>query len=326
MKIAIFSAATRKSRSGNWVTASRWASLLRSAGHHVGILHSADQIEGSAADVLIGLHARRSGPAVLKFRKMFPQRLAMVALTGTDLYGDLSPTRKRHSKTATKSLDVCSQIILLQPLMARRLKQSWKLKSSVVMMDVAAKKRASVRKSQQPLRVCVVGHLRHEKDPFRAAMAVRKLPDGVQVHVVHAGQALSDSFRIRAESEGVRNENWNWIGSITHSEVTTLMQRCDLLVNTSRSEGAPNVLFEAMSKRLPVIASKIDGHVGVLGKAYRGYFEVGNTAALHNMLVRCATNESFYALLSTSIDSLVKKYKPGNERKALLKAIANCSV
>lgn len=324
MKIAIFSAATRETRSGNWVTASRWAGLLREAGHRAEILHEIDEIDHCEADVLIGLHARRSGLAVIRFRKLFPQGHAIVALAGTDLYGDLSPTRKRHSRTAVKALDACHQIILLQPLMAKRLKPSWNAKSSVVMMDVIPDIRSLKRKLNQPMLACVVGHLRHEKDPFRAAMAVRKLPRGVEVKVIHAGIALSASFQNRAESEGQRNANWNWLGSISHREVARLMRRCDLLINTSRSEGAPNVLFEALSVRLPVIASRIDGHVGVLGKEYSGYFKVGDTLGLQKLLVRCATNQAFYSGLSTSIENLAKKYKPGNECKALLKAIANC--
>jgi len=99
------------------------------------------------------------------------------------------------------------------------------------------------------------------------------------------------------------------------------MRTSDVLINSSRAEGAPNVLFEAIGHRLPIIASKIDGHVGVLGSDYRGYFKVGDTNGLQRLLMRCATDEKFYRQLVSSVDKLAQKYRPGNELKMLQKAI-----
>ncbi len=325
MKIAIFSVATRETRSGNWVTASRWQQLLRSAGHRVTILHDRLEVQRCDADMLIGLHARHSGLTLLRFKKLYPHRKTMVVLSGTDIYKDLAPTRKRHSITAGRSLDVCDQIILLQPLMMKRLKRTWQAKSTVVMMDAARTTPPRKRAVGSSLQACVVGHLRYEKDPFRAAMSVRELPQGVVVKVTHVGRALSDSFHDRACRESKRNSSWNWLGSVPYAEVQTLMRSSDLLVNTSRSEGAPNVLFEAISCRLPIIASRIDGHVGVLGDNYRGYFQVGDTQGLQQLLIRCANDGKFYQYLLRASDSLAKKYRPGGELGSLLSAIASCS-
>ena len=323
MRIAIFSKATRETRSGNWVTASRWKKLLRSAKHRVSILHDEHEVETCEADLLIGLHARRSGKALRIFKRINPCGSTIVALTGTDIYRDLSPTRIRKSTTAIRSLNECDQIILLQPLMAKRLRAAWRQKSSVVLMDAANVNAPTRRDWSSPLNACVVGHLRYEKDPLRAAMAVRTLPRDVAIEITHAGRALTDSFQHRADRELHQNANWNWLGSVEHTEVQQLMRTSDVLINSSRAEGAPNVLFEAISWRLPIIASKIDGHVGVLGSGYRGYFKVGDTNGLQKLLVRCATDESFYRQLVSSNEVLANKYRPGNELKMLLGAI-NC--
>ena len=322
MQIAIFSKATRNTRSGNWVTANRWQTLLRSAGHRVSILHDEDEFENCSADLLIGLHARRSARALKIFKRINPGGTTMVVLTGTDLYGDLSPGRKRRSATAVGSLNRCDRIILLQPLMARRLTGTWRSKSSVVLMDVPKNKAVAKRKSGSTFKACVVGHLRYEKDSLRAAMAVRKLPGDVSIEVTQVGGALSDSLQERADRELRNNANWNWLGSVPHAKVQHLMRTSDVLINSSRSEGAPNVLFEAIGWRLPVIASKIDGHVGVMGSDYRGYFKPGDTDGLQKLLVRCARDEKFYRQLVDSVEVLAKKYRPGNELKALQDAIA----
>jgi len=323
LRIAIFTAAVRDSRAGNWVTATRWQQLLRSAGHHVSILHDDDEVHEFRGNVIIGLHARRSSTALLRFRKQRPQSVTLVALTGTDLYRDLSPTRKHHPALASKSLDHCDRIILLQPLMLKGLKRKWKTKSSVVMMDVTRQRKTPPRSQpRQTLSACVVGHMRYEKDPLRAAMAVRSLPPEVQIKVAHAGKALTDSLESRATDEAAKNENWSWLGSISHGKGQQLMRSSDVLINSSRAEGAPNVLFEAISWRLPIIASKIDGHQGVLGKQYPGYFTVGDTKGLRKLLIKCCQSKNFYSELVQCIDALARDYAPGNELKSLLSAIA----
>ena len=248
----------------------------------------------------------------------------MVALTGTDIYRDLSPSRKHQSATATRSLNDCDHIILLQPLMAKRLGRKWRLKSSVVLMDVPKVKAPARRRlSTGTLKACVVGHMRYEKDPLRSAMAVRKLPRNVSIEVTHVGRALTDSFQNRADRESCQNQNWNWLGSVPFVKVQRLMRSYDVLINSSRAEGAPNVLFEAIGWRLPVIASKIDGHVGILGSDYPGYFKVGDTDGLQKLLVRCAKDEAFYRQLVAAVEKLARKYRPGNELKMLRKAIVD---
>ena len=312
MRILIFTPATRASRTGNWATASRWQRLLRDAGHQVDIAHEESPKSSSAfdnAELLIGLHARRSGKTLIRFKKKHPHRAAIVALTGTDLYRDLSPNRQRKSATAIQALDICDQIILLQPLMSNRLRSAWRKKSSVVMMDALASARPRPKAIASPLKVCVVGHLRHEKDPLRTAMAVRKLPADVDIKVTHVGAALTPALHNRAEDESASNPNWQWRGSVNQSQVSRLMQSSHVLVNSSRVEGAPNVLFEAIGFGLPAIVSRIDGHVGVMGKAYCGYFPLGDHHELKKLMIRCLNSPSFYQRLCKSMLELQNKYK-----------------
>ena len=46
-----------KSRKGNWVTAERWARILRRLGHRVAIRQAFD---GGRCELMIALHARKS--------------------------------------------------------------------------------------------------------------------------------------------------------------------------------------------------------------------------------------------------------------------------
>src|SRR4029077_14402852 len=46
--------------------------------------------------------------------------------------------------------------------------------------------------------VCVLGHLRPVKDPFRTALAARRLPASSRIRVRHAGAALSPAMEKQA--------------------------------------------------------------------------------------------------------------------------------
>src|SRR5205809_4166753 len=107
MKIFMACPAPAGSRKGNRVTAKRWASILKGLGHRVVI---GQDYDGSPADLLVALHARRSYQAVESFRQQHPELPLVVALTGTDFYSEIHRSRK-HSR----SLKLASQVILLQP-------------------------------------------------------------------------------------------------------------------------------------------------------------------------------------------------------------------
>jgi len=75
---------TPESRSGNQVTAVRWANILRKIGHRVVI---SQQYNGEEIDLLVALHARKSFDSIDHFRRAHSGRPLIVALTGTDVRG-----------------------------------------------------------------------------------------------------------------------------------------------------------------------------------------------------------------------------------------------
>ena len=189
MQILLFSPKSAASRSGNWTTASRWRKQLESAGHRVKLCTDPGLQQFGNADMLIGLHAKRSAKIVMRFKRLTPDRPALIALTGTDLYRDLPSGR--NIATMIRALDACDQIVTLQPLMNRKLFPRWKSKTAVVMMDVPKGTFTRRKFKQGSLKVCVVGHLRKEKDPFRTEMAVRNLP----ANIASASSTLAVRFR-----------------------------------------------------------------------------------------------------------------------------------
>ena len=167
MTICLITPASARSRHGNRWTALRWARMLRGLGHRVVI---EEEYRGRRCDALVALHARRSFPSIERFRGEHPDAPLIVALTGTDLYRDI-----RKDSQARQSLAMASRLVVLQPLGVEELPA--RLRSRVrVIVQSAEPPRGEFSPRKDAWDVCVIGHLRPVKDPFRAAKAARLLP------------------------------------------------------------------------------------------------------------------------------------------------------
>jgi glycosyltransferase involved in cell wall biosynthesis len=97
------------------------------------------------------------------------------------------------------------------------------------------------------------------------------------------------------------------------------------MVMSSVMEGGANVVSEAVAAGLPVIASHIDGNVGLLGKDYDGYYPAQDTEALAALLHRAETDPKFLRRLASQgrkKQSLFKQKKELGAWKRLLKKTA----
>ncbi|HEX5085571.1 MAG TPA: hypothetical protein VFY40_26345 [Blastocatellia bacterium] len=210
MKIGIITPAPARSRYGNRVTALRWARILKDLGHRVTV---SQLYEGGACDLLIALHARRSYPSIKRFHSERPDVPLIVALTGTDLYCDLHKSRR-----AKESLEIATRLVTLQPMAIDELPPHIRGKARVIYQSVktphqAIRRQSSdISRSRRTFDVCVIGHLRQVKDPFRAAMAARLLPPSSRIRVLHVGGAMNEEMAARARSEMEVNPRYHWLG------------------------------------------------------------------------------------------------------------------
>tara|TARA_B100000315_G_scaffold210394_1_gene206610 strand:- start:15 stop:689 length:675 start_codon:yes stop_codon:yes gene_type:complete len=170
--------------------------------------------------------------------------------------------------------------------------------------------------------VCVIGHLREEKDPLRAALAARRLPESSRIRVVHAGKAIDSSWARKAEAEVARNARYRWLGDVPGWRVRRLMGRSRLMVISSRMEGGANVVSEAIVAGLPVIGSDIAGNVGLLGGDYPGTYPVEDTDALRYLLERAEGDPGFLGTLKRHCRERRFLFRPGAEFAAWKELVA----
>ena len=316
MKIALITPVPAQSRQGNRVTALRWARILKALGHRVTI---AQEYNGAPYDLMVALHARRSFAAIDRFRHLYPELPLLVALTGTDLYGDI-----RTSVEAQQSLELATRLIILQPRGIDELPAHLHSKVRVIYQSVPTPA-GLPPKAKTTFDVCVLGHLRPVKDPFRAALAARLLPTTSRLRVLHVGKALSTEMAERASVEMAENPRYRWLGELPRWQALRVLARSHVLVLSSLTEGGANVISEALALGVPIVASRIAGSIGLLGEDYLGFFPVEETIALARLLEKVELEPRFYQELSAWCTRLAPLVHPAREHQTwatLLREVA----
>ena len=280
--------------------------MLRGAGHRVAI---ALEWRGEACDVLIALHALRSHDSVLRYRATRPDAPLVVTLTGTDLYRDLPA-----SAEARRSLELADRLVVLQEAALHELSISFRKKTSVVYQSTGTALRHAPPAGR--FRIAVVGHLREVKDPFRAALALAHLP-GRPLEVVHVGGALDERFAAEAKRLMAVEPRYRWLGSLPHGRALGWIARSHLLVVSSAMEGGANVIAEAARIGTPVLASRVPGNLGMLGRGYPGYFKLHDDAGLARLIARAADDGVFHGKLKRALRARKALFAPSAERAAV---------
>lgn len=304
---------------GNWRTAARWARLL--ARHYRTIVQAAETpVTGGRrdqAEIMIGLHARRSRLAIAAWREAYPRRPLLVALTGTDLYRDVS----ERNSDALASLADADRLIVLQGDAKGFVPARWRSKVDVIYQS-ARRMSPWARKAAGRLHCVLVAHLRSEKDPETAFAAWRRLPREAPITLTIIGDALDAGLGEAARSLAAADRRVRWLGPRPQPWTRQAIKRAHVLLCPSRMEGGANVVVEAITAETAVVASRMSGNLGMLGEHYEGYFPVGSADALAALLESLLAQPALLAHLTAQCNARAPLFSPEAERHGLLQSIA----
>jgi len=311
--IIIISPASAKANNGNWQTASRWAHFLR-AHYRVTVM---TQWDGTPCDLMIALHARRSAMSIAEFAAAHPALPLLLVLTGTDLYRDI-----RHDADAQRSLQLATRLIVLQQAGLDELKPDFRNKAQVIHQSARQLTPLDRGAASRYFDVVMIGHLREEKDPltFMRAAALVASPS---IRLWQIGGYLAPALQQQAELTQGQHPRYRWLGNMAHGTTRQRLKRSHLMVITSIMEGGANVIIEAVTSGVPVLASDISGNRGMLGDDYTGYFPVGDGAALAALIERVLADPAFYARLQQQCTARAPLFSPQQERASLLQLVDN---
>jgi putative glycosyltransferase (TIGR04348 family) len=287
------------------VAAVRWARLLRGLGHRVRV---ASDYDGAAADLMVAVHAWRSATAIARFKARYPDRPVVLQLSGTDIYHYI----KSDPEPTLRAMALADRLVALNDLAWRAVPKRLRARLSVIHQSATPPPRPH-RPSPRAVVVSVIGHLRDVKDPLRAAEAARLLPKGSRMRIEQVGRAYTAEWARRARAEMAINPRYVWRDDVPAAAVRRLLARSHAMVISSSSEGGANVISEAAVAGVPILASRVDGNIGLLGADYPGYFPVGDTRALVRLLRRIEGDPRFVRQLARAVARRAALFRPARE-------------
>jgi len=315
MKIILITPPGPSTRTGNAVAALRWARILRRLGHRVTI---AANYEDEFADAMVAIHAWRSAEAIRRFKIRYPQHPLILQLSGTDIYQYI----KEDAEPTLRSMELAERLVALNSLAWRVVPNRFRKKLRVIFQS-ARRSTAPRELSRRHIDLCVIGHLRDVKDPLRAAEAARLLPPASRVRVVQIGRAYSADSAAKATAEMAANPRYLWRDDVPRAAVQSLLRRSHAMVLSSISEGGANVISEAIVAGVPILASRMDGNVGLLGADYPAYFPVGDTRALARLMRRIEVDRRLVVTLRRAIARREPLFRPEREVAAWRELLAS---
>ncbi|HEY3444867.1 MAG TPA: selenoneine biosynthesis selenosugar synthase SenB [Myxococcales bacterium] len=314
MRIVIVSPALPGANNGNARTASRWRRMLAPLGKVRLVQRWPDGASAEGDEVMLALHARRSAESIAAWHSLHGARGLAVVLTGTDLHCDLAV-----DEATRRSLGFAQALVTLHQRGVRCLPAIHRKRARILLQSATS--RPALAKSPRLLRAVMVGHLRDVKSPATLFEAARLLAARTDIRIDHIGSALDPELGASARSTMAGCPGYRWLGGLPHADVRRRTQSAHVLVHASKVEGGAHAVIEAIVSGTPVLASRIDGNLGILGAGYPGTFPVGDPRALAKLLVRCretqADPDGLLARLREAISRRALLFEPDRERRAL---------
>lgn len=278
MRIALATPVAFPSTQGNAVTVERLSRGLRARGVEVDVLDlsrvAAGEVEARLAalhpEAVHAFHAFRGAPAVRAYARVRGIPLA-VSLTGTDVNIDLVHEDRRADTTASireaRALVVFHESIRAKvarevPEAASRIEI---IPQSVVLDDPPGDPPGLPARVSGEVRLLLPAGIRRVKNVRFPLAPLGRLARRHPIRFLVAGPIIEadEGARFLRALDGV---GWaTYLGEVPHERMAALLDRVDVVVNTSFSEGGmANSVLEAMSRGRAVLASDIEGNRSVI--------------------------------------------------------------
>lgn len=299
---------------GNATTAHRLATALGTRGHQCSVLQlapdtdAAPLIEGNP-DVLVALHAVDCGAQTAQAAQQAGIPWICV-FPGTDLNG-------KPPRAAVAAVAEAKAAIALAPHARKRAAEIFERQDVEVLPQAARplpEPRGGARLPdgvpplpEDAFLIVQSTGIRSVKAPcvgIEALAALAKEEPRLRLWI--AGPELEEAEAMRLR-ETVAAHPWAaWLGPLPQDQLAGVLRRADLVLSTSRSEGAaPNSLLEAALFSKPILASDIPAHryfpgqdflfrdARELRRAVRGQMQEPGKAALAGRQLRETTRTKF---------------------------------
>jgi len=165
-------------------------------------------------------------------------------------------------------------------------------------------------RSGSPLQVLSVGAISEQKNYPLLIETARALRDGgmlspLPVFTIAGTGAQLEHLRAQVAAAGLQ-ENVQFLGE--RNDVGALMRDSDLYLNTSRYEGMPIALLEAMAMALPIVATDVAGNCELVASGRNGLLAAPSAMRLAEAIAHIACEHQLYATLSAGALDSAREY------------------
>jgi glycosyltransferase involved in cell wall biosynthesis len=308
---------------GNAVTVGRLAAGLRGRGLDIAVLDLVAltagaleaRLDGLEPDLVHAFHAFQGAPAVRGWVRA-RGRPFVVSLTGTDANIDLFDPERR-AETAASIREAQAVVVFHETMRAKVIRE---VPEAAPRVEVIAQ---SVRLGDAPYegvepRSAAPGEvvfllpagIRKVKNVLFPLAPLGRLAGRFRIRLLVAGPVLEEDegARLREALHGVA---WaSYLGPVPHAQMGALLDRCDVVLNCSLSEGGmANAVLEAMARGRPVLASDIEGNRSVIEPEVDGLLFAG-AADFERQAERLVRDAGLRARLGAAARATVARRHP----------------
>lgn len=269
---------------------------------------------GEPAGLMIAVDARRSAASVEAWRAARRDAPLLLALTGTDLHRDLL-----FDAGAQRTLQAADRVVVLHDVALSLLTPAVRAKARVVWPSTRPLRALPPPKAR--LRAVQLGTLCEEHDPMPFMRAARRLADRDDIAFLQIGAASDARLEAAARRTAAECPNYRWLGALPRGVARQHLRHAQLLVAPHRMEGGASAIVDAAQSGTAVIASRIPGHVGLLGAEHAGLFPPGDHEELARLVEHARDDAGFLAQLLEQTVARARLFDPAAEARALVDVV-----
>jgi glycosyltransferase involved in cell wall biosynthesis len=178
----------------------------------------------------------------------------------------------------------------------------------------------SARIPSETFVVGAIGRMTYQKDPFSflevAALVKKNMPNARFVWI--GDGELRSEFERRAKDSGIMDSCFV-TGRVDPDGVLAWLARINVVLLTSRFEGLPIVLLEALSMGVPIVAADVGSVSDIVRDGETGYlFEAGDSAKAAKLIVDVSQRSAIaLGVMATREKEFIAKYYAPESREAV---------
>lgn len=151
-----------------------------------------------------------------------------------------------------------------------------------------------INKQKNIKKILSVGRLEHQKN---YSLLLKSL-NGINVNLTIVGTGPQKDNLLKEAREN--NININIINSVPYNKLPAIYNASDIFILSSKIEGHPKVLLEAMASGLPVICTKVEGAREIIKNGLNGLLVENNSQSIRRQIINLISNLRLRKILSVS--------------------------